>query len=179
MRLFATPLVLGLGLAVISGCPATPAPTKADTAAKEAKGSAPAKDIPPIEATNLELRAVRVDEGTPEPTEPAPSGEPAPAWFDAAVIPGATIVQPLNQAKIGPNTASSMLLELPAGTTTQDCISKVREAMTASLPEVADAVPGDKDRMTLQGKAPDYSYTIVCGPGKTGQTTLYLSYVEG
>ncbi len=178
MRLFATPLVL---VALTSGCPTTPAPTKADP--KEAKGSAPAKqEVPPIDTSKLELRAVRVDEGEigePPVAEAAPAGVPAPTWFDATLVPGATIVQPVNQAKIGPNTASSMLLELPAGTTTQDCITTIRDAMTKTLPDVVEAVPGDKDRMTLQGKAPDYSYTIVCGPGKNGQTTLYLSYVEG
>jgi hypothetical protein len=175
MRLFATSLVCGLVL--MSGCPTTPAPTKADSGAKDAKGSAPA----PVDVSKLELRAARVDEGEiDEPVAEAKPGDVAtPAWFDATLVPGAAILQPLNQAKIGPNTASSMLLELPVGTTAQDCITKVRDAMLASLPEVADAVPGDKERMTLQGKAPDYSYTIVCGPGKNGQTTLYLSYVEG
>lgn len=171
MRLFATTLALGL----ITGCPAAPNPSKAE--GKDAPKGASERAAKPSPDTELEFQPVTRDAVAPA-EESGTATDLTPAWFDAEKIPHAKILQAKNQAKIGPNTATAMLLEMSAGSTPQDCISTVRTEMAKTIPDVVEPVEGDKGRMTLQGKTAGYSYTVVCGPGKDGQTTLYLSFVE-
>ncbi len=156
MRLFATFSILGLGL--LSGCPTAPTPSKVEASEVGVKPSPTTKSTEPA----VESGGSDLDE--------------TPAWFDISKFDHAKILQAKNQAKVGASLATATLLELQPGTTTEDCMTAVRTEMAKSLSDLAEAVPGDKGRMTLQGKTSSYSYTVVCGPGKAGQTTLYLSY---
>jgi hypothetical protein len=168
MRLFATFVFAAL----LTGCPSAPAPTKAD--AKDMK-----KEAGPPADRAIEIVPAPAP-GTPQPEAGASeldSLDTIPSWFDTTKIAHAKILQPINRAKVGASTATAMLLELAQGTTTADCMASVRSEMLATIPDLAEATPGEKDRLTLQGKTEGYSYTVVCGPGKDGQTTLYLSYM--
>jgi hypothetical protein len=169
MRLFAPLLIAGL----LSGCPSakTPTPSEADEKSGTAK-----EDLRTEHATPPVIQPVEIEPPV-VPSTSSTAGD-APAWFDLAKIEHAKVVQPLNQGRVGDRTATAMLLELQPGTTAQDCISNLRTEMAKTVPDVGEAVPGDKGRMTLQGTTDRYSYTIVCGPGKDGQTTLYLSYMD-
>lgn len=169
MRLFATLLIAGLLTACSSAEAPTPTKDSEKKIAKEDLRPEPSSGPPSIEAP--------VAPAT-HSTEASASELPTPAWFDSAKIDHAKVLQPKNQAKVGTNLATAMLLELDPGTTPRDCIASISSEMAKTLGEVAEAVPGEKDRMTLQGKTDSYSYTVVCGPGKDGQTTLYLSYTD-
>lgn len=162
MRLFATSVFAAL----LTGCPSAPTPTKAD-----------AKDVRK-EASSADAEPKRAEPASDPQTPPVSELDVTPAWFDTAKIAHAKILQPINRAKVGPSTATAMLLELAPGTTTADCMTSVRSEMAKTVSDLVEAVPGEKDRLTLQGKTADYSYTVVCGPGKDGQTTLYLSYTQ-
>ncbi|MFV8750055.1 hypothetical protein ACNOYE_05865 [Nannocystaceae bacterium ST9] len=174
MRLFATLSILGL----LTGCPSAPTPTKADIKKEgksEGKASQGGEQKPPSEpAKPIEFEPPTRAE--PSASEGAISEPATPAWFDTAKIDHAKILQAKNQAKVGTSMATAMLLEMQPGTTPQDCIAAVRATMLETVPDVVEPVAGDKGRMTLQGKTGEYSYTVVCGPGKDGQTTSYLSY---
>ena len=171
---------MSVGLLLLTACPSapTPTPTKADpkpATSESAPASqpepAPNQADPPIE---FEPRG---QPGTPPLEGGASELDADPSWFAPTKVDHAKILQARNQAKVGKSTATAMLLELQPGTTTEDCVSAVRTEMTKSITDLAEAKPGDKGRMTMQGKTESYSYTVVCGPGKDGQTTLYLSYM--
>jgi hypothetical protein len=168
MRLFATFFATLVLTGPLTGCtsPEAPTPIQRDEPKPTPKpGTAPTE----IEGPG--------DPG-PAPTEASAGDLADPPWFDTAKIEHAKVLQAKNQAKVGPNTATATLLELAPETTPLACMAAIRSEMAKTIPDLPQAVPGDKDRLTLQGKADSYSYTVVCGPGKTGQTTLYLSYTD-
>jgi hypothetical protein len=167
-------LIAGL----LSGCPSSSSPTATDEKKNAKEDLPPAKSDPPpaTEKPVVELEPPVGPGTTSTPADPAQLADPP--WFDTAKIEHAKVLQPRNQAKVGASTATAILLELDPGKTAQDCMAAVRTEMAKTVGDVAEAVPGDKGRLTVQGKTSTYSYTVVCGPGKDGQTTLYLSYTS-
>lgn len=166
MRLFATYFATLSLTGLLTGC-TSEAPTPSER--NEPKPT-------PTPAT-LEVEPAR-DPGPASTEAAAGTGLADPPWFDSAKIDHAKVLQARNQAQVGTSTATATLLELAAETTPADCMAAIRSEMAKTISDLGEAVPGEKDRLTLQGKTDSYSYTVVCGPGKAGQTTLYLSYME-
>ncbi|MFO7567527.1 MAG: hypothetical protein R6X02_33090 [Enhygromyxa sp.] len=120
-----------------------------------------------------------------EPPQPAaetqarsPEADEHPPWFDAAKIPHAAVLQQMaSQGAIAGGQAWAMLLELEPGVSNAQCIDHAKAAIGEGVAELPEAVASDDGRLTLQGEAEGYHFTIVCGEAK-GKPTMYLSYTR-
>lgn len=116
----------------------------------------------------------------PSKSGPGKSGGPVPGpvdppWLRRDMFPGATVK---TAGRTAPNDAglfsTQMLFELAAGTTVDACLTTMKAALAAAVPELARE-EGKDGRVTLKGQTADYSLVAICGEAK-GKPTAYISY---
>lgn len=105
----------------------------------------------------------------------APSGDDPP-WFREELFPGATVTSSGRTAKDADGLwQSQMLLALADGTPQATCVDALKAALTGAVPELKEQT-GSDGRVTLSGSNADYSVTLICGSGKDGKPSAYVSY---
>ena len=83
-----------------------------------------------------------------------------------------------SETKLAGGYASAMVLELPAGTTADQCMELALAEIAKNLGKpVTDLPEPDKDdgRQVIHGTDNCYNYTVVCGDAKD-KPIMYLSY---
>lgn len=168
------PALLACALIGLAGCLAqSGGDTKATKAEPRDKaptpGPAPAKDAEPDANDGF---------GSEPPAAP---GEPAPPppWFAVDAFEHVSIIRQDQRSNALPTgqSATMIVLELPAGTTPEQCIDKAR----AKLGETIDSLPATattpQGYLTLGGKGPNYEFSVVCGVAKD-KPTMFMSYIQ-
>jgi hypothetical protein len=145
----------------------------AKTAAAPASAATPAAQ-PVVQTTNNTAGE------TPAPPRLVSGGEAPtggdPAWFRKELFPGATVASSGRTAKDADGLwQSQMLLALADGTTQATCVDALRAALSGAVPELKEQT-GKDGRVTLSGSNADYSVTLICGNGKDGKPSAYVSY---
>ncbi|PRP97571.1 hypothetical protein ENSA5_32640 [Enhygromyxa salina] len=118
------------------------------------------------------------DEFSAQPTpEAAPS--PAPPWFDPNAFEHVAIVrQDQRASKLPTGQSSSMIvLELPAGTTAEQCIENARAKLGETISDLPASATMPQGYLELRGKTDTFEYTIVCGVAKD-KPSMFLSYTQ-
>lgn len=163
-------VILALGLA----CQAAPQSSPDKSGDKSADKPADAK--PPEVAPAPEAKTDEVSEA-PDPSQAAPN--PAPSWFDPAAFEHAAIIkQDTTGTRVASGQLSAMIvLELPPGTTAEQCIETARQKLGESIAELPANTTTPQGYLQLQGKADNYEYAIVCGVAKD-KPTMFLSYTQ-
>lgn len=113
--------------------------------------------------------------------EPAPAGEPGPlpAWFSVDAFEHVKIIRQDERSNELPTgqSATMIVLELPAGTTAEQCLSAAKAKLGESIPALAEATTTPQGYLTIKGKTSAYEYTVVCGVAKD-KPTMFLSVVQ-
>lgn len=158
-------------LALLAACQA-PSPTPSPAPKQDAPAPAKPEPAPPP-----------VVEG-PEPTEtvaaPTPKEMgPPPPWFSPDAFEHTAIVrQDLSGAAVPSGETSAMIvLELPAGTTPEQCIENFRKKLAETVSEPPTQAVMPQGHLSLRGKTDAYAYTVVCGLAN-GKPTMFLSYIQ-
>ena len=161
-----SPVILLAAALLASACDSKPAPSKSDEKAPAAA------QAPTAEAKTPAPAPAPVGDSA----DSTPAAAPAPAWFDAEKVPGATLTKQMaSQGAVGEGgQATAMILELEAGVTPQQCVEQATALIAAEVGEVPEATEAG-GRLTIQGKAEGYTYTVVCGDAN-GKPTMYLAY---
>lgn len=160
-------VILALGLA----CQAAP-DKSGDKSGNKSADAKPPEVAPPA----VEAKPDQVSEA-PDPSQAAPN--PAPPWFDPAAFEHAAIIkQDTTGTRVASGQLSAMIvLELPPGTTAEQCIETARQKLGESIAELPANTTTPQGYLQLQGKADNYEYAVVCGVAKD-KPTMFLSYTQ-
>ena len=112
---------------------------------------------------------------SPEPAEPGP----LPAWFSTSAFEHASIIRQDERSNELPTgqSATMIVLELPAGTTPEQCLANAKAKLGESIPTLPEPTTTPQGYLTIKGKTSSYEYTVVCGVAKD-KPTMFLSVVQ-
>jgi hypothetical protein len=163
-------------LALLAACQA-PSPTPSPAPKQDAPAPEQAAEKKPEPAPPPAVEG-------PEPTEtvaaPTPKEMgPPPPWFSPDAFEHTVIVrQDLSGAAVPSGETSAMIvLELPAGTTPEQCIENFRKKLAETVSEPPTQAVMPQGHLSLRGKTDAYAYTVVCGLAKD-KPTMFLSYIQ-
>ena len=147
------------------------APAKTDAAQPEAAPAADAKAAP----------------AKAEPSAPAPGAVAAgvgahvrdPAWFNPGIWPGANVTKTgRSEADANGLFSSQILLDLPAGTTRDQCINGLMDKIKGDVADLAIDPKSEgaaNGQIIARGSTEHIKVTLVCGEAK-GAMKAYLGY---
>lgn len=152
-------------LLLLAACPAPSAPAKTDADTKP-KVAAPAP-VPEPEGNDGFSSAEPAEPGTP------------PAWFSPDAFEHVKIIRQDERSNELPTGqfATMIVLELPAGTTAEQCLATATTKLGESIPNLPQPTTTPQGYLTIKGKTSAYEYTVVCGVAKD-KPTMFLSVVQ-
>ena len=165
-----------LGLLALVGLAAC-SPQGGGEQKQAAEASPPAKDR---EAPAADNAAPAGDDGfTPAPPEGPGEPQPPPPWFSADAFEHASILKQDERSNKLPTgqSATMIVLELPAGTTPEQCMDTAKAKLGETIPALPETTTTPQGYLSLGGKGPNYEFTIVCGVAKD-KPTMFMSYIQ-
>ncbi len=167
--------LISIGLLPACQEPAKPAPTAEKAEAEKKPEPTPGKpDV--VKPSTPSEPATPASDAAGESDGSTRLGEP-PAWFTPDAIEHEKVIkQDKAETKLAGGFAAAIVLQLKDGTTAEDCMTKLKAKVGETVSDLGEATPGPGGRLTLHGTASGYQYTLVCGAGKDGKPTAYMSY---
>jgi hypothetical protein len=149
--------------------PAAPAPSAEPAAAAEPATPAPTKQL---SAESASAPAAPVD-----PADPLGRRFADPAWFRRDMLEGAKAMDVSRSERTPAGLFSSqILLELPAGTTAEQCAEQLEKKVGSEVTNLV-RTPDEKapGRIKISGETSRYRVTLMCGEAK-GVMRAYVSF---
>ncbi|MCR9159358.1 MAG: hypothetical protein ACE37F_08425 [Nannocystaceae bacterium] len=158
--------------AACDGGKAQPDAAAAKSASAEAQKPAEAKAAEPADAESAEPAA-----SEPSAAEADPLGQRFrdPAWFRGTMLgdKGTKVDFARSEANEAGLFKSHLIFEMAEGTTVDDCVSAVTDALKDAVELSREDQPNDRAQLT--GSTDRYEVTAVCGEGK-GKMRAYVAY---
>jgi hypothetical protein len=158
--------------AACDGGKAQPDAAAAKPQAAEATAKAPAADAKAAEPAAVEPAA---SEPTPAEADPLGQRFRDPPWFRGTMLgdKGTKVDFARSEANEAGLFKSHLIFEMSEGTTVDDCVAAVTDALKDAVEVAREDQPNDRAQLT--GSTERYDVTAVCGEGK-GKMRAYVAY---